>query len=93
MPLDSPNIYQMPPKTLPLTPREHQVLEELALGSSNKLIAKNLSISTYTVDGYVKEIYRKLGVRNRSMAAVMALHLGILDMGSTALARSQHNRA
>ena len=93
MPLDSPNIYQLHSNRLPLTPREHQVLKELALGSSNKLIAKNLSISTYTVDGYVKEIYRKLGVRNRSMAAVMALHHGILDMSSPAMASSQKNSA
>ena len=66
--------------TLPLTPREQEVLKELALGNSNKLIARALSISPYTVDGYVKDIYRKLGVRNRSMATAIAVYLGILDV-------------
>lgn len=61
---------------LDLTPRECDVLRELAQGNSNKLIARALSISTYTVDGYVKDIYRKLGVCNRSMAAVIAVRHG-----------------
>lgn len=85
MPLDSPNHQPMYPESLPLTPRELQVLKELALGHSNKTIAKILFISTYTVDGYVKDIYRKLGVRNRSMAAVFAFQHGILDMTSSGL--------
>ena len=72
------------PDALPLTPREQEVLKELALGNSNKLIARALSISPYTVDGYVKDIYRKLGVRNRSMATALAVHLGILDVQSIA---------
>tara|TARA_R110001592_G_scaffold6774_15_gene36891 strand:+ start:4216 stop:4476 length:261 start_codon:yes stop_codon:yes gene_type:complete len=80
MPLDSPNPQQA--QALPLTPREQDVLRELAQGNSNKIIAKTLSISIYTVDGYVKNIYRKLGVRNRSMAAVVAVHNGIFDMES-----------
>lgn len=91
MPLDSPNHQQSYPQSLPLTPREQQVLRELALGNSNKIIAKILSISTYTVDGYVKDIYRKLGVRNRSMAAVIAFHHGVLDLSSPALAGSLNN--
>lgn len=55
------------------------MLRELARGNSNKGIARALYISTYTVDGYVKEIFRKLGVHNRSMAAVIAVHYGMLD--------------
>lgn len=93
MPLDSPSQQRMYPESLPLTPREQQVLRELAQGNSNKVIAKILSISTYTVDGYVKDIYRKLGVRNRSMAAVMAFHHGILDMNSPAMDELQNKSA
>ena len=93
MPLDSPIQQRMYPESLPLTPREQQVLRELAQGNSNKIIAKILSISTYTVDGYVKDIYRKLGVRNRSMAAVMACHHGILDMNSPAMDELQNKSA
>lgn len=85
MPLDSPNHQRIDSEALPLTPREQDVLRELALGNSNKTIAKILSISTHTVDGYVKDIYRKLGVHNRSMAAVIAFHHGILDMPNLAM--------
>lgn len=73
------NSLQCAPKTLPLTVREQEVLRELARGNSNKGIARVLYISTHTVDGYVKEIFRKLGVHNRSMAAVIAVHHGMLD--------------
>ncbi|MBQ0794728.1 LuxR C-terminal-related transcriptional regulator [Zhongshania sp.] len=90
MPLDSHNPIQQPLQALPLTPREHDVLRELAQGNSNKTIAKTLSISTYTVDGYVKDIFRKLGVRNRSMAAVVAFHHGMLEMTSPARIASRN---
>ncbi|MEX1668267.1 response regulator transcription factor [Zhongshania guokunii] len=93
MPLNSAKQQLMHTEPLPLTPREQQVLRELAHGNSNKIIAKLLSISTHTVDGYVKDIYRKLGVRNRSMAAVIALHHGILDMNSPALLGNRNNHA
>ncbi|WP_269619430.1 response regulator transcription factor [Zhongshania sp. BJYM1] len=85
MPLDSPNHQRIEAQALPLTRREHDVLRELALGNSNKTIAKILSISAHTVDGYVKDIYRKLGVHNRSMAAVIAFHHGILDIPNRAM--------
>ncbi|MDP1540086.1 MAG: LuxR C-terminal-related transcriptional regulator [Moraxellaceae bacterium] len=68
---------EIPNQLVGLTPRECDVLRELAQGGSNKLIARSLSISTYTVDGYVKDIYRKLGVCNRSMAAVIAVRHGL----------------
>ncbi len=44
------------------------------------MIAHILSISMYTVDGYVKEIYRKLGIRNRTMATLFAVQHGILNL-------------
>jgi DNA-binding NarL/FixJ family response regulator len=74
--------HQPVPQPLPLSRREHEVLRELALGNSNKRIARALYISAYTVDGYVKDIYRKLGVHNRSMAAVIAVHHGLLNAPS-----------
>ncbi|MBQ0794734.1 response regulator transcription factor [Zhongshania sp.] len=57
-------------------------MRELAQGRSNKTIAKTLCISTYTVDGYVKDIFRKLRIRNRSMAAVVAFHQGVLGIAA-----------
>ena len=67
------------PQSLPLTLREHDVLRELAQGNSNKKIAQTLFLSPHTVDSYVKDIYRKLGVRNRSMATAVALYYGMLE--------------
>ncbi|WP_237132218.1 helix-turn-helix domain-containing protein [Pseudohongiella sp. O18] len=67
------------PQSLPLTLREQDVLRVLAQGNSNKKIARVLSLSPHTVDGYVKDIYRKLGVHNRSMATAVAFHYGVLE--------------
>jgi DNA-binding NarL/FixJ family response regulator len=66
-------------QSLPLTLREQDVLRVLAQGNSNKKIARALSLSPHTVDGYVKDIYRKLGVHNRSMATAVAFHYGVLE--------------
>ncbi|MBD2859437.1 helix-turn-helix transcriptional regulator [Spongiibacter sp. KMU-158] len=88
MPLDNASMLYSDAKPLPLTPREHQVLQELAQGKSNKMIANILSISMYTVDGYVKEIYRKLGVRNRAMATLVAIQCGILELNQLQMANS-----
>ena len=81
---------QQDQRSLPLTLREHDVLRELAQGYSNKEIARALTLSPHTVDGYVKEIYRKLGIRNRSMATVVALQYGILDWRSPSIISQQY---
>jgi DNA-binding NarL/FixJ family response regulator len=52
-----------------LTPREHQILQLLALGQSNAEIARRLSISEPTVKGHLWRLYRKIGVANRTAAA------------------------
>lgn len=56
-----------------LTPREMEILELLAEGQSNKVIARNLGISDGTVKLHVKAILRKLSVHSRVEAAVMAV--------------------
>jgi len=60
-----------------LTPRESEILELLAEGQSNKLIAKNLGISDGTVKLHVKSILRKLGIHSRVEAAVIAVEHGL----------------
>ena len=60
-----------------LTPRERQILEHLAQGQSNKLIARHLGISEGTVKLHVKAVLRKLGLRSRVEAAVLAVEQGI----------------
>jgi len=54
-----------------LTPRESEILELIADGQGNKLIARNLGISDGTVKLHVKAVLRKLEVHSRVEAAVM----------------------
>jgi len=55
-----------------LTPRERDVLGLLARGESNKRIAAALNLSIGTVKGYVSAIFEKLGVEDRTQAALLA---------------------
>ena len=60
-----------------LTERETDVLRLLAQGQSNQEIAVNLSISTTTVRSHVSTILMKLGVSNRTQAALIARERGL----------------
>jgi DNA-binding NarL/FixJ family response regulator len=60
-----------------LTRREAEVLKQLALGLSNKEIAQALDISYETVKEHVQHILRKLGVADRTQAAVWAVRKGL----------------
>lgn len=60
-----------------LTPREMEILSHLAEGQSNKAIARDLGISDGTVKLHVKAILRKLDVRSRVEAAVIAVEQGL----------------
>ena len=59
-----------------LTPRELEILKHLSEGQSNKVIAQHLEITDGTVKLHVKAVLRKLGVRSRVEAAVMAVENG-----------------
>lgn len=63
---------------VPLTQRESQVLRQLALGLSNKEIARSLHISVETVKEHVHHILEKLGVSGRTQAAVWAVRKGLI---------------
>lgn len=58
--------------TSPLSPREEDVLREIARGASNKEIARTLEIAETTVKIHVQHILRKLGLSSRVQAAVYA---------------------
>jgi DNA-binding NarL/FixJ family response regulator len=58
---------------VPLTQRESEVLRQLALGLTNKEIAQALHISYETVKEHVQHILRKIGVTDRTQAAVWAV--------------------
>ena len=60
-----------------LTPRELEIITHLAEGQSNKAIARDLGISDGTVKLHVKAILRKLNVRSRVEAAVIAVEQGL----------------
>lgn len=70
----------VPPEQL--TPRELEVLRLLAQGRTNREIAERLVISAGTVKVHVEHIIAKLGVSDRTQAAVRAIELGLIQMQS-----------
>jgi DNA-binding NarL/FixJ family response regulator len=63
-----------------LTPRETEVLRQLAFGRSNKEIADALSIGDETVKTHVGNVFAKLQVENRAQAIVQALKRGLVAL-------------
>jgi len=63
---------------VPLTQRESEVLRQLAFGLTNKESALALHISYETVKEHVQHILRKLGVSDRTQAAVWAVRKGLV---------------
>jgi len=63
-----------------LTPREIEVLRQLALGRSNKEIADALFIGDETVKTHVGNVFAKLQVENRAQAIVQALKRGLVSL-------------
>ncbi len=61
-----------------LTPREKDVLALLAHGSSNKKIAEDLGLQVVTIKLHVRSICSKLGVHNRTQAALFARDNGLI---------------
>lgn len=61
--------------TDPLTEREQEILTLVAQGASNRQIAENLYLTEGTVKNYVSSILSKLGVRDRTQAALKAREL------------------
>jgi len=61
-----------------LTPREQEVLQSMAQGLSNKLIARHLNISEHTVKFHVNALLGKLGAQSRTDAVVRATRAGLI---------------
>ena len=64
-----------------LSAREQEVLLLLVKGRSNKEIAGTLFISEETVKSHLKTLFGKLGVRDRTDAAISAIRHGIVHLG------------
>jgi len=62
-----------------LTPREMDILRHIALGESNKDIARSLGIVDGTVKLHVRAVLKKLGVQSRVQAAVLAVQEKLCD--------------
>ncbi|MET0361539.1 MAG: LuxR C-terminal-related transcriptional regulator [Sphingobium sp.] len=67
-----------PHRGKPLSAREREILEWVARGKSNGVIADIVSISPGTVDTYLRRIYDKLGVSDRTSAAVRGVGMGLI---------------
>lgn len=91
-----PRLFTMPPRLAetmmkprdddpvsPLTPREKDVLQQLALGRDVRAISRELGISVNTCRSYVKSVLAKLDVHSQLEAVVAAHQRGILDTGPT----------
>jgi len=64
--------------SLGISPRELDILKELAAGHSNKEIAANLNVSPNTVKTHVARLYEKLDAKRRTDAINRARQLGIM---------------
>ncbi|MEM1158551.1 MAG: response regulator transcription factor [Verrucomicrobiota bacterium] len=62
----------------PLSTREHQVLEQLAMGHVKKEIASNLNLSQHTINRYTENVYKKLRVSNVAAAVATAIRKGLI---------------
>ncbi|MDX1946070.1 MAG: response regulator transcription factor [Pirellulaceae bacterium] len=64
---------------IPLTRREQEVLKLLVAGDTNKRIAESLDISYETVKEHVQNLLKKVGVTDRTQAAVWAVRNGLVN--------------
>jgi DNA-binding CsgD family transcriptional regulator len=70
--------YTLVAPAVALTPREKQVLQLLAAGASNKVIARLLNVSVHTVKFHVASVLRKLGAGGRLEAVGIGLRTGLV---------------
>lgn len=68
----TPLLPDEPESPLNLTPRQIEVLQQLALGSSNKEIARAIGISPATVKNHLESIFSRIGASNRLHAVAIA---------------------
>lgn len=64
---------EVPAGLASLTPREREIAHRLAKGAPNKEIARDLGLTDITVKSHLRNVYRKIGVQNRTQAAAIIL--------------------
>ncbi|MCC2605061.1 response regulator transcription factor [Planctobacterium marinum] len=75
---------QSEPIITDLSKREHQVMEYVVMGLSNKLIARKLFLTERTIKFHCSNIYRKLRIKNRASLVVFVQQCGYADVGRQA---------
>lgn len=70
------------PTTFSLSDREYEVLNLLSQGLTNADIAQTLFLTEGTVRNYTSEIFKKLGVSDRTQAAIVAIRHGLVDINN-----------
>jgi ATP/maltotriose-dependent transcriptional regulator MalT len=65
-------------ESLGITPREHQILELIAAGLSNREIAEKLYVSENTVKTHSRRLFDKLNARRRTQAVQLAKQAGLI---------------
>lgn len=70
-----PGVFSSDVPLPPLSSRQMMIFERLADGKPNKLIARELGIAEGTVKAQLRSVFRKLGVKNRTQAALLAAKL------------------
>jgi DNA-binding NarL/FixJ family response regulator len=63
----------------PLSPREIEILQQVAYGSTTKEVADSLGISFHTVKTHLERIFEKLGANDRAQAVAIAIRQGLVD--------------
>lgn len=80
LPLDLAKRFAARVRRKDLSPRELEVLGLIVAGRSNKEIASDLSIGEESVKSYLRSLFHKLGVADRTQAAVEAIRHGIVHI-------------
>jgi DNA-binding NarL/FixJ family response regulator len=78
--VDLREALDLPAREAGLTEREIEILRDVARGNSSKVIAQDLGVSEQAIKFHLTNIYRKLGVANRTQAARCAYQLGLAQL-------------
>ncbi len=70
----------MPKLDVKLTPREEEVLMHISRGEDNGVIAKYMNVSIHTAKIHIRNIFQKLGVKDRTQAVVKAVKYGLINI-------------